>query len=89
MEIPEVIRRWPAEGKQRQIAEGTGRSRATVGQYLSPVPGRGDSGGVLQDGSASDEEQLSRLAEISRAGPRWVETPVEEGLVPWADQIYQ
>ena len=45
--------------------------------------------GVLRDGLAPDEEQLSRLAGISRAGPRQVETPVEDSLAPWADQIYQ
>ena len=32
---------------------------------------------------------MSRLAGISRAGPRQVETPVEDSLAPWADQIYQ
>ena len=42
----------------------------------------------MEDGPAPDEEQLSRLAGISRAGPRLVETPVEDSLVPWADQIY-
>ena len=30
VEIQEVIRRWQAGGSQRQIAEGTGLSRATV-----------------------------------------------------------
>ena len=36
-----------------------------------------------------DGEQLSRLAGISRAGPKRVETPVEDSLAPWTDQIYQ
>ena len=45
--------------------------------------------GVLRDGPAPDEGQLSRLAGISRAGPRRVETPAEDSLVPWSDQIYQ
>ena len=45
--------------------------------------------GVEQDGPAPDEVQLSRLAGIGRAGPRRVETPVEDRLVPWGDQIYQ
>ena len=33
VEIQEVIRRWQAGGSQRQIAEGTGLSRATVRKY--------------------------------------------------------
>ena len=45
--------------------------------------------GIAQDGPAPSEEQLSRLAGISRAGPRQVETPVKDSLAPWADQIYQ
>ena len=85
VEIQEVIRRWQAGSSQRQIAEGTGLSRATVRKYLSAAKGEG----IDQDGPAPSEEQLSRLAGISRAGPRQVETPVEDSLAPWADQIYQ
>ena len=85
MEIQEVFRRWRAGASQRQIAEGTGLSRATVRKYLSAAKGEG----IAQDGPAPSEEQLSRLAGISRAGPRQVETPVEDSLAPWADQIYQ
>ena len=85
MEIQEVIRRWQAGGSQRQIAEGTGLSRATVRKYLSAAK----AAGVVQDGPVPDEEQLSQLAGISRAGPRLVETSVEDSLAPWADQIYQ
>ena len=85
VEIQEVIRRWQARGSQRQIAEGTGLSRATVRKYLSAATGEG----IAQDGPAPSEEQLSRLAGISRAGPKRVETPVEDGLAPWGDQIYQ
>ena len=85
VEIQEVIRRWQARGSQRQIAEGTGLSRATVRKYLSAATGEG----IAQDGPAPSEEQLSRLAGISRAGPKRVETPVEDGLAPWVDQIYQ
>ena len=43
----------------------------------------------MQDGPVPDEEQLSQLAGISRADPRMVETPVEDSLAPWADQVYQ
>ena len=85
VEIQEVIRRWQAGSSQRQIAEGTGLSRATVRKYVSAATVVG----VLRDGPAPDEEQLGRLAGISRAGPRQVETPVEDSLAPWADQIYQ
>ena len=85
VEIQEVIRRWQAGSSQGQIAEGTGLSRATVRKYLSATV----MVGVLQDGPAPDEGRLSRLAGISRAGPRRVETPVEDSLVPWADQIYR
>ena len=85
VEIQEVIRRWQAGGSQRQIAEGTGLSRATVRKYLSAAK----AAGVVQDDPVPDEEQLSQLAGISRAGPRMVETPVEDSLAPRADQIYQ
>ena len=93
VEIQEVIRRWQAGGNQRQIAEGTGLSRATVRKYPCLRRGRlcrrQNAAGVVQDGPVPDEEQLSQLAGISRAGPRMVETPVEDSLAPWADQIYQ
>ena len=85
MEIQEVVRRWQAGVSQRRIAEGTGLSRATVRKYLSAAKEEG----IAQDGPAPSEEQLSRLAGISRAGPRQVETPVEDSLAPWGDQIYQ
>ena len=85
VEIPEVVRRWQSGGSQRQIAEGTGLSRATVRKYLAAATTLG----MLRDGLSPDEEQLSRLAGISRAGPRQVETPVEDSLAPWADQVYQ
>ena len=93
VEIQEVIRRWQAGDNQRQIAEGTGLSRATVRKYPCLRRGRlcrrQNAAGVVQDGPVPDEEQLSQLAGIGRAGPRMVETPVEDSLAPWADQIYQ
>ena len=85
VEIQEVIRRWQAGGSQRQIGEGTGLSRVTVRKYMAAAM----AAGVEQDRPAPDEVQLSRLAGISRAGPRQVETPVEDRLIPWGDQIYQ
>ena len=85
MEIQEVIRRWQTGGSQRQIGEGTGLSRVTVRKYLAAAM----AAGVAQDGPAPDEVQLSRLAGIRRAGPRRMETPVEDRLIPWGDQIYR
>ena len=75
-EIREVIRRWQADNSHRQIAEGTRLSWATVRKYLAAAKGEG----IAQDGPAPSEEQLSRLAGISRAGPKRVETPVEDSL---------
>ena len=85
MEIQEVIRRWQAGGSQRQIGVGTGLSRVTVRKYLAAAM----AAGLEQDGPAPDEVQLSQLAGVSRAGPRRVETPVEDRLIPWGDQIYR
>ena len=45
--------------------------------------------GLTRDGAAPSEEQLARLAGLSLAGPRKVEIPTEEVLVPWADQVYE
>ena len=59
-----VIRRWQAGSSQRQIAEGTGLSRAAVRKY--PAAAKGE--GIAQGGPAPSEERLSRLAGISRAG---------------------
>ena len=78
VEVQEVIRRWQAGGGQRQIGVGTGLSRVTVRKYLATAM----AAGLEQDGPPPDEVQLSRLAGISRAGPKRVETPVEDSLVP-------
>ena len=86
MEIQEVIRRWQARASQRQIAEGTGLSRATVRKYLSAAA---KAEGIAQDGPVASEEQLSRLAAMGQVGPRRVEMPSQGLLEPWADQIYQ
>ena len=45
--------------------------------------------GLARDVPAPSEEQLTRLAGLSVAGPRWVETPTDEMLAPWAEQIYE
>ena len=85
VEIEEVIRRWQAGNSQRSIAAGTGLSRETVRRYLAAAR----AAGVVQEGPAPTEDQLSVLASVSRSGPREPEAPTEEKLAPWADQIYQ
>ena len=85
MEIQEIIRRWQAGEGPRQIAAGTGLSRNTVRKYLAAARLQG----VTQGGPATTEDQLSRLATISRVGPRRAATPRQDQLEPWADQIYQ
>ena len=69
MEIQEIIRRWQAGEGPRQIAAGTGLSRNTVRKYLAAARLQG----VTQGGPATTEDQLSRLATISRVGPRQVQ----------------
>ena len=44
---------------------------------------------MVQEGPAPTEDQLSRLAGISRSGPRQSEAPSEELLGPWADRVYR
>ena len=85
MEVAEVVRRWQAGNSQRNIASGTGLSRDTVRKYLAAAK----EAGVVQEGPAPTEDQLSRLAGISRSGPRQSEAPSEELLGPWADQVYR
>ena len=72
----------------RQSAADSGRDGVVAGDG-EEVSGSGESGRVEEDGPAPEEEQLGRLVGISRTGPRRVETPVEDSLSPWADQIYQ
>ena len=85
LEIAEVVRRWQAGNSQRNIASGTGLSRDTVRKYLAAAR----EAGVVQEGPAPTEDQLSRLAGISRSGPRQSEGPTEDLLGPWADQVYR
>ncbi len=85
VEISEVIRRWQAGHSQRRIASGTGLSRDTVARYITAAVALG----VSREGTELSEEQLSRLASIGQPGPRQVETPSEELLAPWADQIHR
>ena len=85
VEIEEVLRRWQAGEGLRRIASGTGISRITVRKYV----GAAEELGLFPGGPGPDEEQLSRLARISQAGPRQVQIPSEEILAPWSDQIYQ
>ena len=85
VEISELIRRWRAGQSQRRIATGTGLSRDTVARYITAAQALG----VSREGPELSEEQLSRLAAIGQPGPRQVETPSEELLAPWADQIHR
>ena len=83
LEIAEVVRRWQAGNSQRNIASGTG----PVPGHGPEVPGGGQGGRRGPGGSGPPtENQLSRLAGISRSGPRQSEGPSEELLGPWADQ---
>ena len=84
LEIAEGVRRWQTVNSQRKIA-GTGLSRDTVRKYLGVAKGAG----VVQEGPALTENQLSQLAGISRSGPRQSEGPSEEPLGPWAEQGYR
>ena len=67
-----------AGDSQRQVGEGTGLSLVTVRKYLAADMAVG----LAQVGHAPNEVQLSRYAGISWAGPRRVETPIENSLVP-------
>ena len=85
MEIREVIRRWQAGVSQGRIVAGAGLSRNTARKYLAAAK----ADGIVRDGPMPSEEQLTRLAAISQWGPRQVDTPGQDLLEPWADQIYQ
>ena len=85
VEIQEIIRRWQAGEGYRRIASGTGLSRNTVRKYLTAAK----ADGIARDGPVPTDDQLCRLAVIGQPGPRQAETPSEDLLAPWADQLYQ
>lgn len=85
VEIAEVVRRWQAGASQRRIAAGTGLSRVTVRRYIEAAEGVG----LGRDGPAPSEEQMTRLSALGIAGPRKVESPTEDVLAPWAEQIHE
>ena len=85
VEIQEIIRRWQAGEGYRRIASGTGLSRNTVRKYLTAAR----PGGITKDGPVPTADQHSRLAVIGQPGPRQAETPSEDLLAPWVDQIHQ
>ena len=85
VDIAEVIRRWQKGNSQRHIASGVGLSRDTVRKYL----GAAKEAGISREGPDPTEEQLSRLAALSRTGPRKAVAPAEGLLEPWGDQIYR
>ena len=84
VDIVEVIRRWQAGNSRRHIASDTRLSKDTVGKYISAA----EALGIARDGSDPGEEQLSRLAAISRSGPRQAAVPTEEKLAPWAEMLF-
>ena len=84
MEIAEVVRRWQSGESQRQIASGTGLSRKTVRRYIRA----GVEAGLTRDGPVPSEDQLTRLVGLTLCSPRKIETPTDEKLAPWADQVY-
>ena len=85
VEIAEVVRRWQSGESQRQISSGTGLSRKTVRRYIKA----GVKVGLTREGPSPSEDQLSRLSGLNLSIPRKVESPTEEMLAPWADQIYE
>ena len=85
VDIQEIIRRWQRGEGYRRVASGTGLSRNTVRKYLAAAKAEG----IAKDGTVPTDDQLSRLAVIGQPGPRQAETPSEDLLAPWADQIYQ
>ena len=56
VEIAEVVRRWQSGNSQRQIATGTGLSRATVRRYIVAAMGAG----LTRDGPAPSEDHPVR-----------------------------
>ena len=85
VEIQEIIRRWQAGEGYRRIASVTGLSRNTVRKYLTAAKAEG----IARDGPVPTDDQLCRLVAIGQPGPRQAETPSEDLLAPWADQVYQ
>lgn len=85
VEMEEILRRWQAREDLRRLASGTGISRITGYKYVVAA----EEMGLFPGGPGSTQEQLSRLAGISQAGPKRVQIPSEETLAPWEDQTYQ
>lgn len=45
--------------------------------------------GLTREGPSPSEDQLTRLSGSNLSIPREVESPTEEMLAPWADQIHE
>ena len=86
VEIQEVIRRWQAGKQPTADSRGDGVVAGDGAQVCVARQQWWEYCGMVRRPTRS---QLSRLAGISRAGPHQVETPVEDSLAPWADQIHQ
>ena len=85
MEIAELLRRWQAGTGVRAIARALGLSRNTVRKYILEA----EACGVRRDGPPATEQQLARLVQQGRAGPRQAKIPTDQVLGPWAERIRQ
>ena len=85
VEITEILRRWQAGAKMRELARASGLSRNTIKKYILAAEGLG----LTRAGPLPTEEQTLSLVQINIAGRRPATIPTESLLSPWADQIYR
>src|ERR1700690_2050920 len=85
VEITDLIRRWQAGEKIREMARATGLSRNTTKKYIRAA----EALGVSQQGPPATEPQIAALVQLNVAGRHPAERPSESELIPWADQIYR
>ena len=84
-----------AAGRRETVSGRSRRAPACREIRCASTPafaGAGSDGGPVgghRPGRSGCRRGAVELAGISRSGPRQVETPSEELLLPWADQIYQ
>jgi len=85
VEITEILRRWQAGAKMRELARASGLSRNTIKKYIMAAEGLG----LTRAGPLPTEEQTLSLVQINIAGRGPATIPTESLLSPWADQIYR
>lgn len=85
VEITEILRRWQAGAKMRELARASGLSRNTIKKYILAAEGLG----LTRAGPLPTEEQTLSLVQLNIAGRRPATIPTESLLSPWADQIYR